>query len=306
MVILFNLYNHSNRCISMKILLIIFLIPFSLYSQTVKLRQYHLGTETKYMLTSESWYNDKFSGKSVSLAKLTVVKDSAAFSEEIKWLGKTSFSPTDTINHDSTAQTIKPYRISLSPGQKVWLPKLNNPEMVGDITDLNTFFVAVSPALYVQKLSAKNPVFKNEGKLQGNFADGVMIIKGTDCIEVTQTLIKKTRKYCLVKTDFLPPADFCLIPLADTISKKIFEFPNNFQMMQKMTGDKVNLLWGNESFTIITKIDNKDGKILDATMTNTLSLRMRVNASSDLQTYVVEIPYKISRNLKLQLAASEK
>jgi hypothetical protein len=286
--------------------MLILLLPLSAFSQGIKMREYKVGTETEYRLTSESYNNDKFSGKSISVARLTVVADSAILSEEIKWLSKTSFSDKDTINKDKAAQSIDPYRISLLPTGKILLPKLNNPEMVGDITDLNTFFVAVSPALHIDSLNRKSPVYKNEKTTSGNFADGVRILKGSDCTEVTQTLVKKTKKYTIVKTDFLPPLANCLVPLLDTIAKKVLEYPNNFQMVQNAQAGKVNLIWGNESFTIITKIDNKDGKVLDATMTNVLNLRMRINASADLQTYAVEIPYKILRNLKLELIKETK
>jgi len=290
----------------MKSLLVILLIPVAAAAQKIPFRQYRAGKTTVYTLTSESYNNNKFSGKSISRAKLTVIKDTAGFAEAIQWLGKTHFSSKDTVNLDSTAQKIKPYTISLSPGKKVLLPRLDNAEMVGDITDLNTFFVAVSPALNMQKLSAANPVFTNEKYAEGNFADGVKIIKGSDCIRVTQTLVKISKKYTVIKTDFLPPVTSCLTPLLDTISKKTFEHPNNFQMVQQSAGGKVNLLWGNESFTITSTIDNKDGKLLEATMTNTLQLRMRINAAPDLQTYDFELPYTISRNLKLELTAVKK
>jgi len=38
-------------------------------------------------------------------------------------------------------------------------------------------------------------------------------------------------------------------------------------------------------------------------MTNFLKLRMRYNVSKDLKTYAAEIPFTITRNLKLELLA---
>jgi hypothetical protein len=283
-----------------KLLILTFLIPVTCFSQ-IKFRKYKPGEVFRYRLTSEVYRNDKFAGKTISIAQQKVVQDTGYLSEEVSWLSKMSFTPKDSINLDSIARSVKPYRISLSPKGKVLLPKLTIPQMVGDITDLNTFFVAVAPALNIQKLTTANPVIKNAEPRHGNFADSIVILYGTDCIEVTQSLLKTTKKYSTVKTDFTPPLSSCISSLLDTISIKIFDYPNNFQMIQKGTGDKVNLFWGIESFTITTKIDNKSGQILEATMTNTLNLKMRYNSSQDLKNYAVEMPITINRNLKLEL-----
>jgi len=282
------------------LLIIILLLPFVSYAQPA-FRKYKPGEFYRYRLTSEVYRNDKFSAKTVSVSEHKVVKDTGVFSEEIRWLSKISFTAKDTIGLDSVARKIKPYRISLSPKAKVLLPKLTVPEMVGDITDLNTFFVAIAPALNMQKLSASNPVITSTELRKGNFADSIVILYGTDCIQVTQSLISSTKKYSVVKTDFDPPASFCVVPLLDTVAVKASDFPNNFQMIQKGSGDKVNFFWGVESFSITTKVDNNTGQILEAAMTNTLHLRMRYNASADLRSYAVEMPINISRKLKLEL-----
>lgn len=290
----------------MKFIILILIVPISCFSQKIKFRKYQPGEKTVYRLTGESYYNDAFSSKSVSLAQLIVLKDSAGFTEEISWLKKTQYTKKDTLLLDSVANKIAPYKISLMPGSKVLLPKLDNAEMVGEITDLNTFFVAASPAMKMQELSGKNPKIINEKIAEGNFAEGKKIVKGADCIQVTQTLLKTTRKYTLVQTDFLPPASFCLSPLLDTVRSQLFSYPNNFQMVQRAGNDNVNFMWGNEFFSVVTKVDNKDGKILEAAMTNTLNLRMRVNASPDLKKYAIEMPFKIYRTLKLELISNEK
>jgi hypothetical protein len=264
-------------------------------------RKYKAGEIYKYRLTTDAYRNDTYSGKTVSNSEHRVINEGGVLSEEINWVRKTSYNGTDTVHLDSVAQSVARYRISLSPAGKVLLPKLANPEMVGEITDLNTFFVAVAPALNAQKLSAKNRDFKNPESQHGNFADSVFILYGTDCIEVSQHLIATDKKYTTIRTDFTPPVSFCLSPLLDTITKKFYDHPNNFQMIQRGAGDKVNFFWGVESFTITTKLDNKTGAILEASMENILTLRMRYNASQDLKTYAVEMPVKIKRNLKLEL-----
>jgi hypothetical protein len=65
--------------------------------------------------------------------------------------------------------------------------------------------------------------------------------------------------------------------------------------------DRLNVYWGVETFTITSKIDNRTGAIVDATMENILTLRMRVHATSDLKTYTVEMPFLIKRSMHLEL-----
>lgn len=281
--------------------LFLLLLPLACYTQTVPYRQYKPGGVNRYKLTSETYRNEKFAGKTVSVAELRAVKDSDFVSEEIKWLGKVSFTAKDTVDLDSIAQKVPQYKISLSPKGNVPLPKLTIPEMVGDITDLNTFFVAIAPALNCQKLTKSNPYFKNAEPRQGNFADSLLILYGTDCIEITQHLVETTNKYVLVRTDFTPPESFCLKPLLDTMAVNLFGHPNNFQMIQKGAADKVNVFWGVESFSITSKISRKNGTLLEATMNNVLNLRMRYNASKDLSAFALEMPVTIRRDLKLEL-----
>jgi hypothetical protein len=136
---------------------------------------------------------------------------------------------------------------------------------------------------------------------QGNFADSIFILYGTDCIEMYQHFISADKQSTTIRTDFLPPVSFCLTPKLDTVATKLYDQPNNFQMIQKGTGDKVNFFWGVEMFTITSKIDNKTGAIIEANMENALNLQMRYNASKDLQSYAVQLPVKIKRSLKLEL-----
>jgi hypothetical protein len=262
---------------------------------------YKAGDTYKYKLTSEVWRNDKYTGKTVSVSEHNVVDENGMLAEEIKWISKINYNETDSVRLDSIAQKVAPYRISLLPNGQVLLPKLTVSEMVGEVTDLNTFFVAIAPASNAQKVSAKVPVFINKEPRQGNFADSIFILYGTDCIEMSQHYVRADKQTTTIRTDFLPPASFCLTPLLDTVAKKMYEHPNNFQMIQRSAGDKVNFFWGVETFTITAIIDNKTGAIIDATMENTLNLQMRYNSSKNLGSYAIQMPVKIKRNLQLEL-----
>lgn len=276
------------------------LLPIAGFSQ-VPYRKYKAGDTYKYRLTTTA-DRANYSSTTIAVSEHRVVNDNGILAEEIKWLSLISKDDKHKDIHlDSIARQVKPYRISLLPEGKVLLPKLTVPPMVGSITDLNTFFVAVAPASDAQKLSDKNRVIRSGAIREGNFGDSVNILYGRDCIEVSQHLISSDNKYTIIRTDFTPPDSFCLKPVIDTIARKTFDKPNNFQMIQKDQGDRLNVYWGVETFSITSKIDNRTGAIEDATMENTLTLRMRVHATPDLKTYAVEMPFLIKRSIHLEL-----
>jgi hypothetical protein len=292
-----SLYMRNFGCVC---LLIATLLPAIAFSQ-IPVRKYKSGDTYKYKLTTENWRNDKYSGKTVSISEHHIINDAGTLAEEIKWISKISYNEAASTSLDSFAKMVAPYRISLLPNGKVPLPKLTVSQMVGEVTDLNTFFVAVAPASNANKVSAKDPVYINKEPRKGNFADSIFILYGTDCIEMSQHFISADKQTTTIRTDFLPPASFCLTPKLDTVATRLYDQPNNFQMIQRSTGDKVNFFWGVETFTITSKVDNKTGAIIEAGMENTLNLQMRYNSSKDLQSYAVQIPVKIKRVLKLEL-----
>src|SRR4030095_4570647 len=141
-----NNYRSTNKQV-LTILVSVFL-PLYSFCQTVKYREYKDGEVTRYRLTTESDEGNR-QGKTVSIAQLKTVRDSSYFSEEVSWLNKTVYL-NDSFNLDEVARKVTPYRISLDPKGSVQLPKFEVAEMIGEVTDLNTFFVAISPAFNIQ------------------------------------------------------------------------------------------------------------------------------------------------------------
>lgn len=283
------------------ILMILLMLPFCSKAQFVKNRLYKKGEKFSYKLTTEVYRNENKTGKTVSISKHEVVADTGYLSEEIQFISKTSFTSKDTVNLDSLATKVLPYKITLSPKGKVLLPKLSVPSMTGDITDLNTFYVAIAPALDVQKLSTKNQIIRLSKLRQGNFADSIEILSGTDCLQITQKLVSVDKSYAVVETSFTPPDSLCVNPILEIIARNNKNQFNNIQFLRKSEGDKVNLLWGREHFTITSKISRINGQILEAKMINTLDLTMRYNCTPDLKSFAAEIPLSIKRILTLEL-----
>jgi hypothetical protein len=270
------------------------------HAQRIKDREYIAGKTFTYQLNTQTWRNNQPDAKSVAVSLHTVTEENNIPGEKVRWMLKTVYTAKDTTNMDTIAQRVTPYFISLDPKGTLAIPPLSIPAMTGEITDLNTFYVAIAPMLHCQLLNTKNPLFK-DSVLHGNFADGREIIRGEDRMQVTQKLVRQTKKITVIETSFTPPAQLSITPMIDTIGKQIFETPNNFQMVRKGNGNKVNLLWGVETFIITSTIDNDTRQLLEADMTNNLQLRMRYNSAPDLSTFDTEFPLTIKRVLHLQL-----
>ena len=250
-------------------------------------------------MVTETFRDSLPDARIVAVSQHRIVNDGKQPAEEVTWKSKTVYSKKDTLNFDSFAQQVPPYRISLMAGGSLDIPPLTIPEMTGEITDLNTFYVAASAKMHMQNLSKKLTYFK-DSVLYGKFADSVQILTGEDKIQVSQKLIRQDKKTSTVETSFLPPDELGITPLLDTIRRRTFDHPNNFQMVRKAAVDKVNLIWGVEQFVITSEIENATGKIIKATMVNTLNLRMRFNATTDLKLYQGEIPLTIKRIITIQ------
>ncbi|MBN8663636.1 MAG: hypothetical protein J0L83_03630 [Chitinophagales bacterium] len=271
------------------------------WTQNIGYRKYKKNEKYRYQLTVETYTNGTLSSKEVSVSEHTVLKESRIYQEEIKWLSKIRYSGKDSTDFSIYAKSIKPYRISLAKNGKVLLPALSIPEMTGDITDLNTFFVAVSPALKMQYLSKSKTTLQLSEPIKGVFSDGIKILRGEDCTVVSQELLSNTDSMIKIRTNFSPPSSFCLTPFLELVSTKVFDAPNNFQMIQSAGNSKVNFLWGVESFSIDSEIESNTGKILHGTMTNKLQLKARINASTDLSNWQLEMPLEIIRKIELKI-----
>lgn len=265
-------------------------------------RKYKTGEKCRYRLTTEQWYNGKWNSTSIVIMEV-VVRDSAGIPyDEVRNLSKIMRTPKDTTDMSTEALAVKPYRISLHPAGSITIPAIEVPGMTGAITDFITFWVAISPQSRVTSLKKKGDSLVNKDPAKGNFANGKTILVGDDCLAITARITDITRKEVKVYTAFMPPATPCLTYLLEDMSKPVVNgVPNNFQMVQPVGAGKYNLQFGNEQFYINSIINRADGKIKQATMSNTLQLTLRMNCDSTYQHATMEVPFHMQRNLKLEL-----
>lgn len=266
-------------------------------------RKYKIGDIYRYRLTTEQLYNGKWNSTSVVELELKVVSDSAGRpADEVRSISKKVYSPKDTVNADAEVLAVKPYFISLDPNGKLEIPPIDVPGMTGPITDFITFFVAISPQSRVTTLEKEGDSLIRRETARGNFANGKTILVGDDCLAIKAYLTKVTKREITLRTAFMPPAAPCLTFLLDDMNKPVTKgVLNNFQMVQPAGPNKFNVQYGNEEFTINSKVSRKDGKLLEATMSNTLQLSLRMQCNANYKECQMEMPFQIQRNLRLEL-----
>lgn len=265
-------------------------------------RKYRIGEVYRYRLTTKAMHNGQWQSTTIAVCELKVVDSSGVPYEEVRWVSKKVITAKDTSDHTSEAIQVPPYRISLHPNGKLDLPGMQVADMTGEITDFNTFYVAVSPKLGVADLKQKGDQHSQKELLKGNFTNGKDILLGNDCIAITLLLEEKEKNTVSIKTSFLPPADSCLQFLTTDMTAPVVPGTlNNFQMVKPFGGNRVNILYGREDFIISTHLQKKDGKIATATMVNTLNLKIKLNCNNQYDGCQTAMPFTIQRSLQLEL-----
>jgi hypothetical protein len=264
-------------------------------------RHYQEGEKYKYKLSATKKINDKFQSQEIGISS-HVVSLIGTPAEEVSWISLRSKTPGGETNLDEDAKKVSSYRISLHPNGSVLLPKMDVPSMIGMVTDLNTFFVAISPKVGIEKVKRIGETYVASSPLRGNWSNPATIPMGLDCTELKITILAINPDLAVLQSEFLPPAKNEIEFKADWMIPAVTPgVPNNFQMLKKNPNHRLSVLWGNERFTVVTKIDRLSGRIISATMDNYLTLRMRNECDEELSDCGPALPLTIHRDLLLEL-----
>ena len=300
-------YSTFNICqVKLNLILICLLLivstPLSLWSQSGLERKYKAGEHYRYRLTTQVLHNGAWQSTTISVCELQVVADSNNIPyDEVHWISKKVITAKDTTDRTAEAIQVKPYRISLHPKGQMNIPKIDVADMTGEITDFNTFLVAISPKLGIAGLKKKGDVYVQKEMLKGDFSNGKDILKGNDCLAVRVTLTDANKDNAWLESSFLPPADTCLHFLTPDMNTPVApDTLNNFQMV-KPFNNRYNVLYGKEYFTINSTVQKKDGKLKEATMVNKLSLKIKLFCDDQYSNCQSTMPFSIVRNLKVEL-----
>lgn len=265
--------------------------------------KYKTGDKHSYQLITSFSYNGQPQPASLAICEVTTGKDQKGVPfEEVKWTSLKRIKGTDTTDESATALAVKPYTLSLDSNGSLALPKIDVPDMTGPITDFHTFYVAVGPQLGLKQLKKAGDQVVKPDMVKGDFANGKTILVGNDCLQITSGITEINKQQVIIKTQFLPPASPCLTFLLDDMKEPVIKDTlNNFQMVRPGAGGLYNVQYGREFFTINTSIRKTDGRIGKADMHNLLNLKVKLNCDSTYQQCQREVPFKIERNLTLEL-----
>jgi hypothetical protein len=266
-------------------------------------RKYATGDHYRYKLSCFSYQNGKWTSTTISIAEVKVGVDSLGIPfDEIRWVSSKLLTAKDTTDVTAQAVSVKPYRVSLDPRGKLPLPELAVATMTEPITDLNTFFVAISPALGALKLGKAGDKYTKPEPTIGDFSNGKNILKGQDCLQTSVRITGETNADLFVETAFLPPTATCLRYIIPDLNTPVIpDTLNNFQMVMPAGNARFNLQYGREFFYIYSRVKKADGKLLSADMSNSLTLKLKVNCDKDYQNCPFEMPISIQRKLTLDL-----
>jgi hypothetical protein len=257
-------------------------------------RTYREGERLRYRIVQSETRN----GATTVLTAETeheVARERAGLAERVGW---TRMGPPEAPDSRSDeARAVPPYTLSLEPGGGLESPRpAGAVDLLGLITDLQTFWVAVSPGLGADRLAEPGDVHVRPELIVGDFADGEAILSGRDCTRATLTLVSRDAEASVVETRFEPPTTSCLDGAAPADGGP----PFNFRMVRR-AGEQFLDLEGHESFVITSRLDGGDGKIRSAEMVNGLALHGRVCMDAGLTQCTPMPEVRRERRVTLEL-----
>jgi len=226
--------------------------------------------------------------------------------ERIRFTSLTKRTEGGTEDLSEAIAAFPPYEASVANADDpdaLALPDIKGWDMgvVGPVTDLHTFLVAVSPQVGADKVTRAGETHTLPEAPKASWANGENIPVGEDCIRISVTLVEMNAETAIYRTTFMPPESACLEMLKPWMEAEVVEgAPNNFQQQMNL-GGAAAVMWGREEFVVTSTVRRSDGRILSATMDNRLDLRLKVGCDANLNSCKHELPMKIRRDLTLEL-----
>ncbi len=269
-------------------------------------RVYRPGAAYDYVLKTDSFNNGKLASQSEARSHHEVVlRDGIPF-EKVTFVSlKERTDPGKGFTDlDDVARQVPPFYISLDPAGTVAVPRLIVSQMTGAVTDLVTYWVALSAKAGSSSLHQVGDTFRPAAPMHGNWAVPGSRPVGEDALAVTAQLVSQDEETVTFRTSFEPPAESALTPgypwMAEAISA---DGPNNFQQVMANPDQSFNAMWGRERFVVTSTVSRADGALLEAEMTNELTLRLRVKCNAELEGCAAQLPFSIVRKQTLSLVS---
>jgi hypothetical protein len=229
-------------------------------------RRYLAGEKYAYELKALT------EGESTALAAVAEVEvrmDADVPYERIRWV---SLKDGDT-DESEAARRVPPTEFSLARrGSLQFTKPTDNPKMLGPVTDLYTFYFAVSPLAGIENVSQDGEEYVRPEPITGDWSDGKDYLVGQSHVEVRMRLVKAGPDRVTYQTAFVPTHGL-RTETAWMSAPVCAGQPNNFQMIRRQ-GDGYVAVWGCEEFKVETEVGARTGRILSAHMDDRLTWKL--------------------------------
>ncbi len=273
-------------------------------------RSYAPGGVARYRITRRYEENGSLKRVEEAVSVHRVVQRHVPF-EQIAFEGLTREEDGRKEDLSSALAAFPAYEVSLAAGagdESVSLPDLTawDMKLVGVITDLNTFLVAISPHAGVDRVHEPGDSYVLQDAPVASWANSEALPIAEDCIRISLSLVELSEDTATYETRFEPPKESGLTMAAPFMEAPIVDaVPNNFQQKMKM-GPAWGAMWGRERFVIRSTVRRSDGALLRAVMENDLSLRIAVGCDAALASCQHQMPMHIRRDLSIERVSEER
>jgi formylglycine-generating enzyme required for sulfatase activity len=194
--------------------------------------------------------------------------------ERVRWIRLTESQLGDLSD---MAREVPSYEMSLHPrGELSVVDVKAEPVMLEMITDLYTFYFAVSPAAGIANLQRIGDSYLRPELLSNDWADGNQFLVGQSRTEVRLGLASAGPNEVVYQADFLPPGDPALAMERTWMEAPVCgEAPNNLQFVRRQD-DGFLAAWGCEKSHITSRVDPATGKLLAAFMDNEMIWNLKL------------------------------
>ena len=143
------------------------------------------------------------------------------------------------------------------------------PELIGPVLDLWTFYVDLQLAYQQTELKRPGDHVTIKHGLPNSWADGVSTLVGHDAIdfEITLVGIDKCRNQAELLIKHVPPDKLSINVPAEWMKEPVADTPNNWVQVKKKDGKYIAAV-GKETFDVAATVNVKTGEILSVKMNN--------------------------------------
>ena len=258
-------------------------------------RRYVVGEVDHYELKAHSEGED---GQLVGVSAHRTFLKRGIPHERVRWIQLTE---TELGDQTFFAREVPPYDLSLAPDGELKPARVyGSSSMLGMVTDLYTFFFAVSPGAGTADVHRAGDTYTVSEPLSGDWSDQPGFLLGEDRTSVHLKLVSIASGVVTYQTDLLPPQETSLPMHRPWMEEPVCAgASNNFQMVLRQQ-DRFQAVWGCESSRIVSEVDASSGKILSAKMDNRLTFRTRLCVDEQLEN-CTDDPAEVSKNRHVSL-----